>query len=113
LAAACLLAGAGALLWQRPWLGLAALFAATAFRESTLVATLPLVVLLAPRDRATWGIALTTRRQAVLAWIVVTLAAFGLDAALGGHIYGATQASHDISGVVVTVGRVDVTTAIV
>jgi len=103
----CLMAGflslgIASLLSKRRWshlTGLAALFGATAVRYNALAATLPLVVLLFQWRPGARGL----RRYAIAlaSWLVLTVAAFRLNAALTDrpmHFWYSSLAVHDIVG---------------
>jgi hypothetical protein len=97
-----LMLGIGALFDARRWVriaGLAALFAGIAVRYNGFAATLPIVVLLFEVRLGVAGL----RRYAIAAaaWLAVTLAAFGLNAAITDqkmYVWHAGLAVYDIAG---------------
>lgn len=80
-------------------LGLVAMFGATAVRYNAVAATLPLIVLLFEWRPGMWW--LRRYALALTAWVVVTGAAFGINAAITDkqmHIWHSSLAVYDIVG---------------
>jgi len=99
---ALLMLGIAGILDARRWvrlLGLAALFAAIALRYNAFAAAFPPIVLLFVWRPGMWW--LKRYALATAAWLAITLAAFGVNAALTDqqmHYWHSSLALHDIAG---------------